>query len=294
MVLSGTLNYLTAADQLYISQSTLSKHILEMEKELDVQLFKRSTRKVELTECGMRLVPYAQRAVELQDAYLREVEAYKEWQKNQLTIGCIGHCDAVDLGSMNLDFQVNHPDINISLSSSDRFEEYITMVKNGTCDFAFVREENISPEDGLNRILLSEDPLYAFLPKSHPLAESKVISLNQLDHDAFLLGSEVGLSYKLAMAACQEAGIHPNVIYRGDRPQALNYLARGFGIALMFGNLFGHSTLEENIVRIPFEPRIYANINLVYNENNLTNAGHVFLDFVKEYQFKNASEENRD
>lgn len=43
LVLSRTLNYSRAANALYISQSVLSKHILEMEQELNTSLFFRST-----------------------------------------------------------------------------------------------------------------------------------------------------------------------------------------------------------------------------------------------------------
>ena len=57
LVLAETLNFLAAASDLYISQATLSKHIREMEKELGAPLFKRTTRKVELTELGVRTIP---------------------------------------------------------------------------------------------------------------------------------------------------------------------------------------------------------------------------------------------
>lgn len=286
LVLADTLNFLNAAEQLYMSQSTLSKHIRDMEKELGAPLFKRSTRSVELTELGMCLIPYAQRAVELQNEYLKEVEDYKERQNNQLIIGCISHWNEMDLGMMTLDFQKKYPNITISITTTDHSKEYIPMVEDGTCHFAIVKEENNVPEDGLNRILLCEDPLYVFLPKTHPLAANPSVSLQELIHDPFLLGPDGSLSNKLAVTACQEASLHPRIIYRGDRPQALNYLSHGLGIALMFGNLSGRSPVERNIVRVPLSPGVYANINLLYKESKLSEAGRLFLDFVKKQKFR--------
>ena len=55
LVLSKTLNYSRAAETLYISQSALSKHILEIEQELNTQLFLRTTHDVKLTEAGLYL-----------------------------------------------------------------------------------------------------------------------------------------------------------------------------------------------------------------------------------------------
>ena len=59
VVLAETENYLEAAESLFISQSTLSKHIKIIEKELDVQLFDRTTRKVHLNKYGKMFLKYA-------------------------------------------------------------------------------------------------------------------------------------------------------------------------------------------------------------------------------------------
>lgn len=284
LVLADTLNFLSAADQLYISQATLSKHIREMEKELDAPLFKRSTRKVELTELGMRMIPYAQRAAALQDEYAKEVEEYKERLSNYLIIGCITHWDTVDLSMMTIAFQRLNPSFHLHIIT-DESEELLSMLKAGACQFAIVREEADPPDDGLNRVLLCEDPLYAFLPKNHPLAGNEHISLIQLKDEPFLMGADGSLSYKLGKNACEEAKFRPNIIYRGGRPQTFNYLMHGLGVGLMFGNPLGQNENEQSVVRLSLEPSIHANINLIYQDENLSSVGKAFLDFVKGYHF---------
>ena len=62
LVLSRTLNYSRAADALYISQSVLSRHILEMEQELNTSLFFRTTHNVSLTPAGHLLARKAEPA----------------------------------------------------------------------------------------------------------------------------------------------------------------------------------------------------------------------------------------
>ena len=284
LILANTLNYLAASEQLYISQATLSKHIREMEKELGVSLFNRSTRKVELTELGMRMIPYAQRIVAIQDDYTKEVEEYLERLSNDLVIGCIAHWDAVDLSMMTIAFQKQNPNFHLHIIT-DESEELLSMLNAGTCQFAIIREEQSPMDDGLSRVLLCVDPLYAFLPKNHPLSNRAHISLVQLKNEPFLMGADGSLSYKLGKKACENAQFRPNVIYQGGRPQTFNYLMHGLGVSLMFGNPLGQTESEQSVVRLPLEPYVHANINLVYKDETLSGVGKAFLEFVQQYHF---------
>ena len=58
--LSKTLNYTETAENLFTTQGNISKQILALEKGLNVSLFKRAHRKIELTEQGKLILPYAQ------------------------------------------------------------------------------------------------------------------------------------------------------------------------------------------------------------------------------------------
>ena len=284
LVLAETLNFLEAAERLYISQATLSKHIREMEKELDITLFNRSTRKVELTEIGMRMIPYARQAAALHADYTQEVDDYKDRMNNYLAIGCVNHWDDIDLGKLTMDFQRSHPNVHIHIITSES-DELLTMVANDSCHFAIVRERPDLPEDGMSRILLCEDPLYAFLPKKSPLAANERIELSQLKDEFFLLESDNGIAYRLGVDACKDAGFLPNVIYRGGPPQAINYLMNGLGVYLMFRSPLGPGSWENEVVRCSLAPKVHANINLAYKESCLTDAGKVFLKFMQEYTF---------
>jgi DNA-binding transcriptional LysR family regulator len=283
LVLAETLNFLSAAEELYISQATLSKHIKELERELGAPLFKRTTRKVDLTDLGMRLVPYARQSVALQEKIAQEAADYLDRLNNYLVIGCVAHWDVMDLSKLTIEFQQAHPGIHITVIT-DESEELLELLHSEGCNFAIVRESATPPQDGLGRVRICEDPLFAFLPKEHPLAKSKSLSLRQLKEESFLMGADGGLSYQLGISACKEAGFHPNVIYRGGRPQTFNYLINGLGVGLMFGNPMAQ-TEAEAVVMVPLEPAVNANINLVYVPENLTEAGKTFLKFIEGYSF---------
>ncbi len=68
-VLARTGSYSEAAEQLFLSQPSLSKHIKSAELELGRPLFRRTTRRIELTPFGAALLPYAEQIAALQDEY---------------------------------------------------------------------------------------------------------------------------------------------------------------------------------------------------------------------------------
>lgn len=69
ITLSELKNFNYASEKLFLSQPTLSRHIKELEEELGVTLFNRSTRRVELTEYGQYFLPFAKRIVSAEDEY---------------------------------------------------------------------------------------------------------------------------------------------------------------------------------------------------------------------------------
>jgi len=67
IVLCDVLNYAEAADQLSLSESSLSRHIKAMESELGVQLFERTTRSIKLTSYGHIVLHYAKKSSNLRE-----------------------------------------------------------------------------------------------------------------------------------------------------------------------------------------------------------------------------------
>ena len=79
------------AEELFISQSSLSKHIRSMEKELGTPLFIRTTRSIELTDQGRLFLPYAKQIAELCASYTNELKAFSREGSNTLTLGVISN-----------------------------------------------------------------------------------------------------------------------------------------------------------------------------------------------------------
>ncbi len=191
LVLAQKLNFLTASEELYLSQATLSRHIRDLEKDLGMPLFRRTTRKVELTAFGIRMIPFAKRAVALEEDIARSVEEYQEQRNNHLTLGLVPHWDRINFGQLVADFRKQYPHIYVSIISRDA-EDLLKMLEEETCHFALIRAAGKPTE---NSIPLCEDPLYVFLPAEHPLAGRDRLSPGDLAEESFLLGGDGEQSY---------------------------------------------------------------------------------------------------
>ena len=82
-------NYMTAAEELYISQSSLSKHIMALEKELGFSLFARTTRKVQLTQHGKLFLPYAQSIIEADAEFRARAAAANSDARESIQLGVL-------------------------------------------------------------------------------------------------------------------------------------------------------------------------------------------------------------
>ena len=82
-----TLNFSEAAKGLYITQSTLSQQIRQLETELDVQLFQRNSHEVTLTEAGAELLPYAKETLYAADTCKEHIRDLQQLLTGTLNIG---------------------------------------------------------------------------------------------------------------------------------------------------------------------------------------------------------------
>jgi DNA-binding transcriptional LysR family regulator len=273
-VLANTLNFLSASEQLYMSQATLSKHIHEMEEELGAPLFDRTTRKVSLTDLGILLYPYAKRSMALQDEYTAAVNRLFEDKRNTIAIGYISRWREQELTDTMSDFQLQNPELHIVSYVNDP-DVLLSQLSAGNFNFIFSR----APESvDYTSIVLSSEQLCAYIPQSHPLANEKLISLTQLADEPFIMEPKTSLSYKLGVEACKEAGFTPNILFSGNRMQVMSYLDRGLGVSLMFGPS-GSPNRKTN--RVPIIEDVKSSISMIYKNHQLTEPEKKFIDFLK-------------
>ena len=238
VVLAQTCNYLQAADQLFISQSSLSKHIKALERELGVELFNRTTRRVQLTEHGRVFLPFARRIASAGHEALVALDNARDNERRVLEMGTIPVMVPYGITKLLRDFERDHPNVRLRITEGDA-DMLRDRLRKHTLDLAFIREwdggvANDGDDSEFATIDYAEDRLAAVLPAGHPLAARPTIRLSELANEEFLLLPQGTVMDALITDACAVEGFVPEVRYRGTRAEnIIDLVSRGMGVSLL-------------------------------------------------------------
>lgn len=278
VILAEERNYLVAADMLFSTQATLSRHIMAMEKELGFQLFNRSTKKIELTQDGSRFLVYARRAMKLQDDYLAELECAKRSMSESLTVGYNALAAFYRFTDKLTYFMTTHPKIPIKMIEDDT-EILIKAVQNGSCDIAFIQEDPFHPVEGLEKLHISSDTLDAVLPAHHPLAKNDSITLQQLKQENFAIGMEDKIPGSIFVEACRQAGFEPRIARNGlVGPALFTWIGGGSNCVGLEWHIPAQRHKNDRTTVVPIDPPVRAYTTIIYRSNRLSETGQQLIE----------------
>lgn len=171
-------NFTEAGFACNLSQSALSKQIRKLEKELNVTLIRRNTRKFELNEEGEIFLKYADEALDLYEKMLEDIHFKKEIRIGSMTVLSPYHFAKVMSA-----FMEQYPDIDLVLDeqTADQILAHLEEF-----DFAILRSLLITDTSKYNFITLYDDYLCAVVYDSHPLAGRESIRLEELKDEEFV------------------------------------------------------------------------------------------------------------
>lgn len=184
--LSYRHNFSETARALHTTQSTISKHVMALEKECGAQLFKRAGAHVELTEEGRTLFEGALKVIEAHDRTLERIAALKK--SPSITVGGLYrnvHTLQFIANIVRKRRQEGNP-LSVSYRNVHH-RPFCALVQSGELDVAFtVLERDTVLSDGLMSLHLFDDPLVAIVMEDHPLAQKERLSLQDIDKQSLL------------------------------------------------------------------------------------------------------------
>lgn len=263
VVLAETCNFLEAADYLFISQASLSKHIKNMEEELGVPLFIRTSRKVQLSEFGQIFLPFAKQIVKIQNEYTAAILNKSENTKGIITIGSMPSMAQYNITDILAKFKKSNPNFTLNvIQAGDELEDLLHQDK---CELAFIRQV-IDAENEFVKIPYAVDTLSAVLPANHPLAKCEAISLKQLENEDFLLLPRNTKPHNLCVNACRENGFEPKITFTDHKLEnIIELVIKGMGVALLMKRLAIYFA-NPNISIVDITPTIFTQISLCYKK----------------------------
>lgn len=187
LILSKTLNYSKAAKNLYITQSVLSKHIQEMEQELNTKLFYRTTHGVSLTEPGIILAQKAEALIDRCNSAANLIQL-----ENLQTKGTVNVLCATELAySSHIQFFISHfmeryqdISVNFQVQTEGTPEE---LLHNAHYDFIFTPCEYLNLTTNIRQHLLHQHGTYVALPVGHRLISRSQVYLRELEGETLIV-----------------------------------------------------------------------------------------------------------
>lgn len=229
-----------AAERLGMQQPPLSQQIKALERELDVQLFRRKARGVELTEAGRALLDDARAILARVDHAVETTRRVARGEQGRLCVGVPPSGPFHPFVPLVIRaFREAFPLVSLTLEECLR-TELIERLRNGQMDVAFLRTPMAAPE-GLVIHPLLEEPMVVALPSAHRLARSGrgddgALALRELACEPFIAYARHHgpALWDATMAACLDAGFSPRLGQEAPRiTSALGLVAAGLGIAVV-------------------------------------------------------------
>lgn len=270
-------SFSAAADDLYISQSSLSKRIIALEKELGVALFDRSRRQIILTPAGAAFLEHARTIEEANRALLADLCQFKAVPS--LRIVAIPVIAQYGIAETVSQFRDQHSDFALTLEEREA-SAILPALESHQFDLAFLRDNYLDRQAYLLRPVIS-DTMLVVVSRRHRLAGRSSLALAELADENHIMFDRGTVVHELAVDACRAAGFEPRIFYASLRVESvLGLVASNSGVALMMEKVFAYHR-HPDVVAIPLEEVIESTIVLAApKDRKLPHAAKLFMEFV--------------
>lgn len=215
----------------HVSQPSLSQQIRKLEDELGARLFDRLGRSVRLTDLGQTFLPRARAVLRELEAARGDVADQKESMSGTVAVGVIPTVAPYLLPPHLTAFSRKFPQAQISIVE-EITPVLLERVRAASIDLAILALPVRGQEFESFPILT--EPLFAAVPKNHRLARLSALSLRDLRAEPFLLLRDGHCFRENALAACDRARLHPQIVFEsGQFSSLLSMVAAGMGVSIV-------------------------------------------------------------
>lgn len=260
-------SFTKAAHELHLTQSALSSLIKELESNLGMRLFDRTTRQLDISESGKNILPAAVRVLNEMNAMHDEIARLKNLEQGKVRIAITQQLASTTLPGMIADFNASYPNIKVSVIDCG-VEMVQQCVLDATVDIGIGPERELS--HGLTQELLFSLPFHIVAPPDHPLAKLTEVTWKHLKNEDLitLSGSFTEL---LSDDLLRRSAAHLlNAKYKVSfMSTALSMVQHGLGVTLCLP--YVHEWVTQNkLLMLPIKnPEIHRKFYLYSRKNRV-------------------------
>lgn len=242
-----TLNFSEAAKALYVTQSTLSQQVRQLEAELGTPLFERSSHHVALTEAGSVILANARQALREAEMCAERINDINDLSTGTLNIG-VTYSFSPILTETILTFTKRYPRIKLNILYKP-MSELLTLLREGTVDFALAFRPS-QPVEGIESHILFQNQLSVIVGTHHPLAGRQRMSVSELAQYDLALPSK-GLQARNVLDMILPAGTPLKVRIELNEVNILLQLIRGSMMVTVLAEATIHN--QSGVKAIPLD-----------------------------------------
>ena len=192
LAVANTLNFAKAAEKMNISQPAITHQIKSLETELNVQLFRRTTRLVEITPEGQSFLSDAQSMVTIAAQAKLRFQNPEERPVEKLAIGCSSYNQLTLLSDSLKALGALYPNFHPHLVVVPH-EQLYALLENGTVDVFFDINVGKKEHSRLTFTELLKSPIVCVCDSSNPLAQEKSVSTTELKEQPLIFCNQINL-----------------------------------------------------------------------------------------------------
>jgi DNA-binding transcriptional LysR family regulator len=176
-----------AAGDLFLTQPTVSGHILSLERSLSLRLFDRTGREVRLTKAGEVFLRYASKIISSRKDLLNALIDFSQGIRGELSLGASTIPGEYLLPKLMGDFKKDHPQFTLSLKIADT-KEIVQWVLQGHVEFGMIGSKLDHPS--LHYEKYEEDEIIVVAPFGHFLTKKRRVDLSDLVKETWIMREE--------------------------------------------------------------------------------------------------------
>lgn len=263
-------NFTKAAQKVFVTQPTLSMQIQKLEDELDVLIFDRSKKPIELTETGRKIVQQARNIVNESDRIKDIVDQQKGFVGGLFRLGIIPTVMPTLLPMFLRSFTKKYPKVKLKIEELHT-EAIIERLQDGHLDAAIAATPLEVP--GIKEQPLYYEPFVGYIPPSHRLQSKTKLEVSDLDLDDILLLEDGHCFKDNILNICKSTrspGDDHFQLETGSFETMIKLADEGLGMTLLpYLHTLDMKQPEKDNVRMFKEPSPAREVSLIYNKSEL-------------------------
>lgn len=263
-------NFTKAAEKCFVTQPTLSTQIQKLEDELDILIFDRSKKPIELTAIGRKIVLQAKNIVNESDRIQDIVDQQKGFIGGEFRLGIIPTVMPTLLPMFLKGFIKKYPKVKLKIEELTT-EEIMQRIHEGHLDagIAATPLEN----DTIKERVLYYEPFVGYIPEEHRLSKIKTLAIEDLEIDDMLLLEDGHCFRDGVINLCKVFKDHNDDNFQlesGSIETLIKLSNEGLGMTLLpyLHTMELHEDLKKNLRHFK-EPSPAREVSLIYNKNEL-------------------------